>query len=231
MDVVSPYAPLDEYKLVVAPNLNLIPESLAKHLLDYVKNGGHLVLGPRAGLKDEYDALLPQRQPGFLADALGARVEQFYALEKNVPLYGTIGTGAGSLWAEQLKTTDANTEVWLRYGTSNGWLDGQPAVVTHAVEKGTITYVGAVLDDTLVTNLAEQMVRQSGVKPVFGAVPDGVEVSRRVGANKQVFVFINFSQQPKTIVLPRTMKSLLEDKPAETFELEPYGVGLALDHR
>jgi beta-galactosidase len=231
MDVVSPYAPLDEYKLVVAPNLNLIPESLAKHLLDYVKNGGHLVLGPRAGLKDEYDALLPQRQPGFLADALGARVEQFYALEKNVPLYGVIGTGAGSLWAEQLKTTDANTQVWLRYGTSNGWLDGQPAVVTHAVGKGTVTYVGAVLDDTLVTNLAEQMLRQSGVKPVFGPVPDGVEVSRRVGANKQVFVFINFSQQPKTIVLPRTMKSLLEDKPAETFELEPYGVGLALDHR
>jgi hypothetical protein len=27
------------------------------------------------------------------------------------------------------------------------------------------------------------------------------------------------------------MKSLLEDKPAETFELAPYGVGLALDQK
>ncbi len=231
MDVVSPYAPLNGYKLVVAPNLNLIPEPLAKHLLEYVKGGGHLILGPRAGLKDEYNALLPQRQPGFLADALGARVEQFYALEKNVPLYGTLGSGSGSWWAEQLKTTDASAQVLLRFGTSNGWLDGQPAVVTRDFGKGTITYVGAVLDDTLVASFAERMVRQSGVKPVFGTVPDGVEVSRRVGANKQVFVFINFSQQPRTITLPHAMKSLLEDKPAEEFELAPYGVALALDQK
>ena len=231
MDVVSPYSPLDGYKLVVAPNLNVIPEPLAKHLLEYVNNGGHLVLGPRAGLKDEYNSLLPQRQPGFLADALGARIEQFYALEKNVPLYGTIGSGAGSWWAEQLKTTDASAQVLLRYGTSNGWLDGQPAVVTRALGKGTIAYVGAVLDDTLVANLAERLERESGVKPVFGPVPEGVEVSRRVRANKQIFVFINFSQQPKTIVLPRTMKSLLEDKPTDSFELPPYGVGLALDQK
>ena len=175
--------------------------------------------------------MLPQRQPGFLADALGARVEQYYVLERNVPLYGTLGNGAGSLWAEQLKTSDPSTQVLLRYGTSNGWLDGQPAVVTRTHGRGTITYIGAVLDDTLVTNLAEHVVRESGVKPLFGAVPEGVEVSRRVGAHKQVFVFINFSQQPKTIVLPHAMKSLLEDKPAETFELAPYGVGLALDQK
>ena len=230
-DVVSPYAPLDGYKLVVAPNLNLIPEPLAKHLLDYVNNGGHLVLGPRAGLKDEYNGLLSQRQPGFLADALGARVEQFYALDRNVPLYGTLGNGAASLWAEQLKTSDPSTQVLLRYGTSNGWLDGQPAVVTRTLARGVITYVGAVLDDTLVTNLAEHVARESGVKPLFGTVPEGVEVSRRVGANKQIFVFINFSQQPKTIALPHTMKSLLEDKPTESFELPPYGVGLALDQK
>jgi len=104
-------------------------------------------------------------------------------------------------------------------------------VVTRALGRGTITYVGAVLDDTLVGNLAEHMARECGIKPVFGPVPEGVEVSRRVGANKQVFVFINFSQQPKTITLPHTMKSLLEDKPTESFELAPYGVGLALDQK
>jgi hypothetical protein len=42
-------------------------------------------------MKDEFNALLPQRQPGYLADALGARVEQYYALEKDVPLSGAWG--------------------------------------------------------------------------------------------------------------------------------------------
>jgi len=70
VDVVSPYAPLTQYKLVVAPSLNVVPKDLADHLLEYVRNGGHLVLGPRAAMKDENNGLLPQRQPGYLMDAL-----------------------------------------------------------------------------------------------------------------------------------------------------------------
>ena len=231
IDVVSPYSRLDGYKLVVAPNLNLIPEPLANHLAEYLKTGGHLVLGPRAGLKDEYNALLPQRQPGFLAGLLGARVEQFYALEKNVPVNGTLGSGEASVWAEQLKTTDATAQVLLRYGESNGWLDGQPAVVSRAVGKGGITYIGAVFDGQLVAAIAEHIARNSGVKPVFGTVPDGVEVNRRIGQGKQIFVFVNFSQQPKMITLPHPMKSLLENKQTDAFELRQYEVGIALDQR
>ena len=77
--------------MVVAPSLNVIPEALAEHLLEYVRKGGHLVLGPRSGMKDEFNALLPQRQPGFLTDALGGRVEQYYALEKDIPVSGAVG--------------------------------------------------------------------------------------------------------------------------------------------
>jgi beta-galactosidase len=231
IDVVSPYTSLDGYKLVVAPNLNLMPDRLANHLVEYVKTGGHLVLGPRAGIKDEYNALLPQRQPGFLADVLGARVEQFYALEKKAPVSGELGNGEASIWAEQLKTTEASTQVLLRYGICNGWLDGQPAVVSRAVGKGDITYIGAVFDGQLVAAIAEHIARDSGVKPVFGTVPDGVEVNRRIGPGKQIFVFINFSQQPRMITLPHAMKSLLENKQTDVFELPQYGVGLAMDQQ
>ena len=231
IDVVSPYSSLVGYKLVVAPNLNLLPEQLANRLIEYVNNGGHLVLGPRAGLKDEYNALLSQRQPGYLANVLGAQVEQFYALEKNVVVNGALGSGEATIWAEQLRATDASTQVLLRYGVSNGWLDGQPAVVSRALGKGSITYVGAVFDSQLVAAIAEHITRDSGVKPVFGTVPEGVEVNRRIGPGKQIFVFVNFSHQPRMITLPHPMKSLLENKQTETFELQQYAVGLALDQR
>ena len=221
--------PLDGYKLVAAPSLNVLPKDLADHLLAYVQNGGHLVLGPRSGMKDEFNALLPQRQPGFLVDALGARVEQYYALEKNFPLSGTWGSGEASIWAEQLKSQAPGEEVLLKYGRSNGWLDDQPAVITRAYGKGRITYVGAVLDDKLMAAAAEWMTQKSGVMPVFGPVPEGVEVSRRVGPGKQVFVIINYSQENHEVALPHSMNLMLDGKAGDAVKLPPYGVAVALD--
>ena len=231
IDVVSAYAPLDSYKLVAAPDLNVLPKDLADHLLEYVRNGGHLVLGPRSGLKDEFNALLPQRQPGFLVDALGARVEQYYALEKDFPVSGAWGNGEASIWAEQLKTQAPGGEVLLQYGKSNGWLDNQPAVITRAYGKGRITYIGAILDDKLMAAAAEWMTHKSGVTPVFGPVPEGVEVSRRVGPGKQVFVLINYSQDTRRVNLPHAMNLVLGGKQGDAVDLPPYGVAVAVDNR
>jgi len=229
VDVVSPYAPLDSYQLVVAPSLNVLPKDLAEHLLEYVRNGGQLVLGPRSGMKDEFNALLPQRQPGYLTDALGARVEQYYALEKAFPVSGTWGTGSASIWADQLKARVTDAEVLLKYGKSNGWLDEQPAAVTRAYGKGRITYIGAILDDKLMAAAAEWMVQKSGVPPGFGSLPEGVEVSRRMGGGKQLYILINYAQDSRRVALPHPMKVLLENKQAETLELAPYGVSVLLD--
>jgi beta-galactosidase len=229
VDVVSAYAPLDSYKLVVAPSLNVLPKDLGDHLLEYVRNGGQLVLGPRSGMKDEFNALLPQRQPGYLGDALGARVEQYYALEKEFPVFGTWGSGTASIWADQLKTRVPDAEPLLKYGKSNGWLDDQPAAVTRSYGKGRITYIGAILDDKLMAAAAEWMVQKSGVIPVFGALPEGVEVSRRLGGGKQVFILINYAQESRRVALPHPMKALLDNKQAETLELAPYGVSVLLD--
>jgi len=231
VDVISGYAPLDGYKLVAAPSLNVLPKDLADHLLEYVRSGGHLVLGPRSGMKDESNALLPQRQPGFLVDALGARVEQYYALEKNFPVTGVWGSGEASIWAEQLKSQAPGDEVLLKYGKSNGWLDDQPAVITRAFGKGRITYVGAVLDDKLMGAAAEWMTKQSGVTPVFGPVPEGVEASRRVGPSKQVFVLVNYAAENRRVALPHSMKLLLDGKQGDAIDLPPYGVAVALDQR
>jgi beta-galactosidase len=229
VDVVSPYAPLDGYKLVVAPDLNVIPKDLADHLLEYVRNGGHLVLGPRSGMKDQYDALLPQRQPGFLVDVLAGRVEQYYALETEFPVTGSWGQGAVSVWAEQLKTLSPDAQVLLRFGKSNGWLDGQPAVITHSYGKGRITYIGAILDDKLMAAAVAWMVQQSAVQPVLEVLSDGVEVSRRVGGGKQIFVLINFGREKRLVRLPHTMKLLMAKRAANSVDLAPYGVELLSD--
>jgi beta-galactosidase len=229
IDVISPESSLQEYKLVVAPSLNVIPEKLAQHLLDYVRNGGQLVLGPRSGMKDEFNALLSQRQPGFLVEALGGRVEQYYALEKDFPVSGEWGEGEAKIWAEQLKNSAPDADVLLRYGKTNGWLDGQPAVLSHKYGKGRITYIGTVLDDKTMAAAAKWMIEKSGVTPVFGPVPDGVEVCRRIGAGRQVFIVLNHAEEMRHITLPHAMKQLLESGEASAIDLPAYGVAVLLD--
>lgn len=226
IDIVSPDVSLDQYKLVVAPDLCLIPKDRAEHLAAYVKNGGHLVLGPRSGLKDAFNALLPVRQPGFLVAPLGAQVEQFYALEQAIPATGTLGSGEVSAWAEFLKTTSPDAEVLLRYGRSNGWLDGQPAVVTRRFGRGRITYIGGVLSDSLAASAAQWMAESSGVVPAFGPVPDGIEVSRRIGSHGLVFVLINFSSAKQNVRLPRSMHSLLQKRDLTSVELPQFAVAI-----
>jgi beta-galactosidase len=202
VDVVSPDAPLTRYRFVLAPALNVLSAAQARHLADYVRAGGHLVLGPRSGMKDAYDALWPQRQPGPLASLLGGRVEQYYALDASVPVLGVLGSGHASIWAEALSARDPATKVLMRYGKSNGWLDGKPAIISREVGKGSITYMGAWLDPALMENVLVDFMRAAHVTPLVPGVSANIEVCERSGAGKSVWILINHGERAHTIRLP-----------------------------
>ncbi|MGI4831700.1 MAG: beta-galactosidase [Janthinobacterium lividum] len=234
VDVVADTAPLGRYKLVVAPALNLLTPAAIHNLEAYVRAGGHLVLGQRSAMKDEDNTLFPQRQPGPLMDLLGARVEQFYALEKAVPLNGSWTEGGNkpesTIWAEQLGSLQPGTEAILRYGKSNGWLDNQPAAVTRQVGKGRITYIGASLDDATMQHAVAWMLADAQLSPVLPDVPAGVDVAVRSGAGRRVTIFTNYNAQPSSISLPRPMTDILSGGQVSTVTLSQYGVAVLQDH-
>ncbi len=226
VDIVAPVAPLSQYKLVVAPGLNVLSDAAAKNLMDYVRQGGHLVLGQRSGMKDDDNGLQTARQPGPLVELLGGRVEQYYALTDPVPIEGKFGAGQSKLWAELLSAKDSGAEVLERYGKSNGWLDGQPAAITRAVGKGRITYIGAWPDGKTMAAAAKWMTDVSGVKPAFGPVPEHVDVYPRYGARGAVFILVNFSQAEQTVTLPSEMQDVLQGGAKRSVRLPVYGVAV-----
>jgi beta-galactosidase len=230
IDIVQPTAPLDGYKLVVAPGLAVLTDEAAKNLIAYVQNGGHLVLGQRTAIKNGDNGLQTQRAPGPLTDLLGGRVDQFYAIdekpEDNVPVEGKWGPSTSKMWAEQLSTSAPDTKVLMRYGKSNGWLDGQPAAITRKVGKGRITYIGAWMDEKTMLTAARWMTETSGVTAAFGPVPEGVDVYPREGNGKKIFILVNFARTPQSVTLPSPMHSILDDKDLRTISLERYGVAI-----
>jgi len=211
VDVVSMDAPLQGYALVVAPALNVISDAQAEHLADYVRQGGHLVLGPRSGMKDPYNALWTQRQPGPLVDLLGGRVEQFYALDQPVTLSGQPGAGHATIWAETLEAVSPQTHGWLSYSSDQGWLSGKPAALTRKVGKGSITYLGAWLDAAFMQKVATELLKDAGVEPLLpGLSPDTpVEICERSGDGKRIWILINHASQPQTLKLPAPVKSFI----------------------
>lgn len=228
VDVIGARAPLAGYRLVVAPALNVLPAEVASQLLAWVRQGGQLVLGPRSGMKDADNALWSQRQPGPLADALGGKVAQFYALDAGVPLQGEAGHGEASVWAEQLQAEAPDTQVLLRYGAANGWLDGQPALLSRRYGKGRISYLGAWVDDALLAELSRQWLAQAGVSSPLGALPPGVEAGLREGGGHRVLVLINHATQPQTVQLPWASRDVLASRaqPAGPLRLPADGVAV-----
>jgi beta-galactosidase len=206
VDIVAPDVDLSQYKLVVAPALNVIDAKVAANLIAYVKAGGNLVLTPRSGMKDGDNALQTERQPGPLESLLGGRVEQYYALTGTAAVEGELLHTEASIWGEELSVSSPETKVLLHYGKANGWLDGKPAVITRRVGTGSITYVGTVFDEAAMKTLTGWLLGQAHVALPALTVPDDVEASVRVGEDRKVHILVNFGSKEESVHLPSEMK-------------------------
>jgi beta-galactosidase len=179
-------------------------------------------------MKDDFNALLPMRQPGLLADVAGVEVEDYYALLDPVPVIGEWLSGTSRLWAERLKVRDElGTHVIARYGASNGWLDGQPAITLHHYGAGQVYFVGAYLDDDSQCSLLGRIAQAASVQPVM-ETPAGVEARKRVNAKgEEVVIIINHERLEQSVPLPWPARERLSDQVVESeLKLEPYGVAV-----
>jgi beta-galactosidase len=226
VDIIPVNVPLDAYKLIVAPHLNVLSQKDAAHLEAYVRSGGHLVLGARSGMKDAFNALWPARQPGPLVGALGARVEQFYALDEDVAVSGNLGSGTARIWGEMLRPLADDVEVLLRFGHPGGWLDGEPAMVMRNLGEGAISYMGAWLDAGLMHAWATRALEQAGIVPTVAGVPDGVEVAERVGDGRRVLILINHADSPRQVELREKWQDVLADGESQRIDLAEHEVAV-----
>jgi beta-galactosidase len=225
VDIVNPSSDLSQYKLVIAPALNVLTDEQAKNLIDYVHHGGHLVLTQRSAMKTVDNALQPERQPGPLVPLLGGRVEQYYALDTTVPISGVWGSGPTKVWAELLSTSNPDTKVLMRYGkTPLGWLDDQPAAITRKIGNGGITYIGADLEGDTLANAAKWMVADANLHPEYGALPPGVDLYIRSDAHHEVWILINFGAAPQTVTLPSAFENVLDSGTTHSVTLNRYDV-------
>jgi beta-galactosidase len=219
VEIVHPSASLDNFKLVVAPSLHLVEPAMVDSLMAFVRGGGHLVLGPRTGVKDVDNALFPMRGPGPLTEVSPARVEEFYVLEETVAVEGSIGAGHARIWAEWLEPTDPQAQILMRYVHPGSWFDGKAAAVTHTIGKGRVTLLGTWLDHATMLSLMRLATGWAELAPPFRELPQGVELCRRVRTATDrpaetdkpdaLWIVVNHGRESHTLQLDTPMTDLL----------------------
>lgn len=226
VDIVSADDVLDGYQLVIAPALVMLTGHRAANLTEYARGGGHLVLTVRTGMKDAHNALLPSRQPGALVEAAGVEVEDYFALDKPVPLEGRLLRGTSRLWAERLRILDEDATVPIaRWGKSNGWLNGHVAMAVHPFGSGLVYSVGAYLDDAAQQVFVNHALRMAGVAGI--ETPQGVELVRRVDeTGRDIWFAINHTRDERSFSLPWPAIDHLAQVAIAELRLDPYGVAV-----
>jgi beta-galactosidase len=160
VDVVPVGSSFDDYDLVVAPMLHVVPAALADRITAYVEGGGHLVTTYFSGIVDEHDHVWLGGYPGPLRDLLGIRIEEFAPLLDDQQVVLDNGV-AGTLWTDRIDLTGPDVEVPAWYKT--GDQAGRAAVTRRAVGEGSAAYVSTRLGQSGLGTVLADLLDRAGV--------------------------------------------------------------------
>jgi beta-galactosidase len=203
-------------------------ENRVEHLQEFVKRGGTLILTLRTGVKDQFNALLPARPPGPLAELAGVEVEDYYALQTPVSVSGKLFDGTSKQWAERLKILDSKRTLPVaQFGNSNGWLDDQPAITVSSLIRGMVYYIGVYLDERSQQILMDHILSFIGMHPI--KAPANIEIRKRISkTGEDIYIVINHGSTEQDVQLPWPVyEHLGQEEIHGAIKLPPYGIAIA----
>lgn len=187
-DVVPVGASFDEYDVVIAPMLHVVPDALRTRLEAVVRSGRHLVTSYFSGIVDEHDRVWLGGYPGALREVLGVTVEEFVPLLPDAPIALSSGASA-TLWTERISRIGDDVEVLDSY--TEGDLSGAPAVTRRRAGAGSATYVSADIGRSGVRDLLARLADDVDALRGDALSADGrLEVIVRVSGDGERFVFL-----------------------------------------
>jgi beta-galactosidase len=222
-DVLHPRSDLARYAIAIAPCPHVTDAATAAHLEAWVRAGGILIIGLRAGVKDLANAVTEDRLPGVFRALTGTTVEEYDPCD-DVPgagplrlLDGDSVVGHAGSMAESL-APDAGTQVLLRFG--DRFYAGAAAVTMRAHGRGTVVHVGTLPDAQACVWILRRVWAGLG-----DALPAGIQRSVRRGPQGDVVCWLNPTTTPIAVPTPGGGRDLRSGAAvAATTTIPPLGV-------
>ena len=200
VDIVPPDADLSNYKLVIAPALYVLPETLAGSLETFTEAGGTLLTTLRSGVKDEANAVVNMPLPGFLAELCGVTIQDYDSLPE--------GAGQGLEFTSVMPVGDAQANVWCDVVTPQGaeviarytanYYAGEPAVTLNRAGDGHAIYVGTAGNRALYDTLAPWLLNLADVSVPFKE-QEGLELIERSQGDTRLRFVLNHSNETQRL--------------------------------
>lgn len=233
VDFIFPASEIDfsQYKVIVAPALYIASDALLKKLVDFVQNGGHLVLTLKSGFCNEYSTVRWERMPGPLRPAAGFSYQEFSSLWEPIPLkddpYQLGEKNRVSVWAEFLLPESAKPLAFY----DHPFYGKYPALTRNEFGKGTLTYEGTVLTDELQQKVMREVLELAGLIGADQQVPGAVRLRQGVSPRgKTLRYYLNYSGATQTFAYPhKSGVELLSSKlihSGQPIELAPWDVAI-----
>jgi beta-galactosidase len=190
---------LSDYKIIFVPPLYVASDATLNRLVDYVRNGGHLVMSFKSGFTNENDTVRWTMQPGPLREAAGFHYQEFSSLKMPLPLkndpFHAGDANSVSEWAEMLIPDTAQALAYY----DHPFLAKYPAITRNRFGKGTLTYEGTVLTDALQQKVLQEELQSAGLVGPDQDLPPRVQVKH--GTNRKgrvIHYYLNYSASSQT---------------------------------
>ena len=206
VDFVSEEGDFKKYKILLAPLQYLMSPELEEKYMDYVRQGGHLLLTMRTGVKDRNNFCMTERElPGRLSEVAGIEVLEYDCLrnaEVEVLFHGR--KFLANIWSDLMRLLPG-TKVLAAYASE--FYAGEPCITAHPYGDGICYYVGTEPGEALMEALVDDILSRAEVNSILPPV-QGVECMFRENDRERFLFVINHSGQEKCYEAPQGYQML-----------------------
>ncbi|MFI5140166.1 MAG: beta-galactosidase [Sphingobacteriales bacterium] len=215
------------YKLLFVPGVTVMDETTANKIRDFVKNGGTVVMTSNSALVDETGKVFASTHPGRLNDVFGIRVASYEETETLNEISRKAYKGKKleiNYQGKPITTESTRFDVIESKGAeilgSITSLDKDyPIITSNKFGKGRAIYVGLPANEGVLNPLLDDLMKELSLKK-GPDVPAGV-MARQIDKNH--FLYLNITGEPKEIQIKGKSRSILFDKDYNgSFSVAPY---------
>ena len=230
-DVCSYDADLSKYKAVILPGAFILREEYRRKLKDYAAGGGCLIATFLTGVKNGDNVGYTESLPAGLTDLFGVTVQEVEPIfadniaSVKLSFDGEEWTSRDSAWCDLLAGTAKMIGTY-----TDTYKAGSGVISENVYEKGTAYYIGTGLEPEAMRRLLEKICKKAGVSQLPFAVPENVEVIRRVYEGKNIYYITNFTQADAELALPGRYTDLISGEDADgVCHMKPQGFAMLME--
>jgi beta-galactosidase len=209
-------ADFSAFKLIIAPLMFLDLSGVAEKLDMYVKEGGHVVLTPRTGVKTYNNTVQTGAPlPGPYKEMLGLEILDYDCLRDALVDIGS-KDGKGKYWWDEI--TAVSADVYLPAEGKEH--TGEPSIAKNRYGNGLAWYMATFPDKELLRRMTGMWIDEAGLTPL-DTTPEGVELVRRRATDSDYLFVLNHTENNQKYRPDGSWENLIG-----SYKLPPFGFAL-----